>query len=331
MAGNIWVYVDHLKGQVTDATYEALALGRELAGALGVQLEAVVAGAAHRGLLINIGAADRALVTAGPEGELPGIETLAGHLAPPLKEREPRALLFPLSNMTMGLATLLAARLGLPSVNFATGARAREDRIEVDCLLYGGKIQAVVTPLGGTVIVGLWPGSRSAEGGHVAKPPAEVEDLPPAAPAPSPVKLLRLIEPVPGGVNLTEQAVLVSVGRGIQNKENVELAEELAQTLGGAVCGSRPVIDQAWLPLSRQVGKSGVTVKSKLYLAAGISGAPEHLEGMRGCQLIVAVNTDPRAPIFQVAHYGVVADCLDLLPALTVAAKAKREHLCRTQ
>jgi len=330
MAGNVWVFVDHLKGQITEATYEALALGRELATSLDVKLEAFVAGPQNQAMVQNLGAADRALVTAGPDTDLPGIEIMAGFLAPAVKERAPCAFLFPLSNMTMGVATLLAARLDLTAVNFATGARVRDGRIEVDCLLYGGKIQAVVSPESATAVVGLWPGSRSAEGGHMAKPPAEVEDLLPAAPAPSPVRLLRIIEPVPGGVNLTEQDVLVAVGRGIQNQENVALAEELAQVLGGAVCGSRPVIDQGWLQLSRQVGKSGATVKSKLYLAAGISGAPEHLEGMRRCQLIVAVNTDPRAPIFQVAHYGVVADCLDLLPALTIAAKAKREHLCRT-
>jgi electron transfer flavoprotein alpha subunit len=102
----------------------------------------------------------------------------------------------------------------------------------------------------------------------------------------------------------------------------VALAEELAEVLGGAVCGSRPVIDQGWLPLSRQVGKSGVTVKPKLYLAAGVSGAPEHVEGMKGSDLIIAINTDPEAPIFNTAHYGIVADVVDVLPALAQALRA---------
>ena len=101
-------------------------------------------------------------------------------------------------------------------------------------------------------------------------------------------------------------------------------AEEIATALGGAVCGSRPVIDQGWLPLSRQVGKSGATVKPKFYLAAGISGAPEHVEGMTNSDVIIAINTDPDAPIFSVAHYGMVADCLDVLPALVETVAAKR-------
>jgi electron transfer flavoprotein alpha subunit len=118
-------------------------------------------------------------------------------------------------------------------------------------------------------------------------------------------------------VDITKAPILVGVGRGIQNADNMSLAEELAAALSGVVCASRPVIDQGWLPLTRQVGKSGMTVKPKLYLALGISGAPEHLEGMKQSELIVAVNTDPNAPIFSVAHYGAVVDALELLPLLT--------------
>ena len=122
-------------------------------------------------------------------------------------------------------------------------------------------------------------------------------------------------------MDITQQEILVAVGRGIQQKENLEVAEELAQALGGALCASRPVIDQGWLPPTRQVGKSGMTVKPRCFLALGISGAPEHVEGMKDSDLIVAVNTDPKAPIFDVAHYGVVADILDLAPALTRVLK----------
>jgi len=138
------------------------------------------------------------------------------------------------------------------------------------------------------------------------------------------VRLKRYLEPEAGDVDLTQQTVLVAVGRGIQGQDNLELAEEVAQALGGAVCGSRPVIDQGWLPLARQIGKSGLTVKPKFYLAAGISGAPEHTEGMKDAGLIVAINTDPQAPIFNVAHYGIVADVLDVLPALAEAVKARK-------
>jgi electron transfer flavoprotein alpha subunit len=174
------------------------------------------------------------------------------------------------------------------------------------------------------VVIGLWPGARPPEAAHTGKPPAVVEDVSPALPAATCVKLKQYLEPETGDIDITQQPVLVSVGRGIQGKENVELAEELAELLGGAVAGSRPVIDQGWLSLSRQVGKSGATVKPKLYIAAGISGAPEHVEGMRGASLIVAINTDAQAPIFQFAHYGIVGDALDVIPALTEAVRAKR-------
>jgi electron transfer flavoprotein alpha subunit len=122
-------------------------------------------------------------------------------------------------------------------------------------------------------------------------------------------------------VDITQQEVLVAVGRGIQQQDNLELAEELAHALGGAVAASRPIIDQGWLPATRQIGKSGMTVKPKCMIALGVSGAPEHVEGMKDSGVIVAVNTDPNAPIFDVAHYGVVADLLDLTPAITEAIK----------
>ena len=117
--------------------------------------------------------------------------------------------------------------------------------------------------------------------------------------------------------------MLVAVGRGIQQKDNVELAENLAEALGGAVCASRPVVDQGWLPATRQVGKSGMTVKPKLYLALGISGAPEHQEGMKGADLIIAVNTDPQGADLRRRSLRRGIDVLDLLPALTEAIEAK--------
>ena len=138
------------------------------------------------------------------------------------------------------------------------------------------------------------------------------------------MRLKRYIDPEAGDVDLTKQDVLVAVGRGIQSRDNIALAEDLAKALGGAVAGSRPVIDQGWLPLSRQVGKSGLAVKPKLYVALGISGAPEHIEGMKDSGLIVAVNSDARAPIFNVAHYGIVGDVLETLPALTAAVEARK-------
>jgi electron transfer flavoprotein alpha subunit len=136
------------------------------------------------------------------------------------------------------------------------------------------------------------------------------------------VRFQQLIQPEGGDVDITAQEILVSVGRGIQSADNLPVVEELAHALGGALAASRPIVDSKWLPRTRQVGKSGVKVKPKLYLAVGISGAPEHIEGMKDAELIVAINSDSNAPIFSYAHYGVVGDLFDIVPALTAKVKA---------
>jgi len=177
---------------------------------------------------------------------------------------------------------------------------------------------------GEPVILGLLPGARAAEKGRSDQKP-QIEDVQVTLPDTLRVQFKKYLEPEAGDVDITKQDVLVSVGRGIQTQDNIALAEELAQALGGAVSGSRPVIDQGWLPLSRQVGKSGAAVKPKLYLALGISGAPEHVEGMRGAEVIIAINTDAHAPIFNVAHYGVVGDLFDIVPPLTEEINKRRQ------
>ena len=174
------------------------------------------------------------------------------------------------------------------------------------------------------MILGLLPGARAAEKGRSDQKP-QIEDVQVTLPDTLRVQFKKYLEPEAGDVDITKQDVLVSVGRGIQTQDNIALAEELAQALGGAVSGSRPVIDQGWLPLSRQVGKSGAAVKPKLYLALGISGAPEHVEGMRGAEVIIAINTDAHAPIFNVAHYGVVGDLFDIVPPLTEEINKRRQ------
>lgn len=128
-----------------------------------------------------------------------------------------------------------------------------------------------------------------------------------------------------GDVDITKHSVLVSIGRGIQEKENVALAEELAEVLGAAVSCSRPVVDAKWMERSRQVGSSGKTVKPKVYLACGISGAFQHLAGIKGSPFLIAINKNPKAPIFQVADVGIVDDLLEFLPELTNKARELRD------
>jgi electron transfer flavoprotein alpha subunit len=323
MAGNVWVLAEHWRGHLSDVTFELLALGRELASGLGSPLEAILLGHQARGLAAELGAVDGVLYVDHPSLAEPNPEAQCLALAALVEERKPRALLVPLSNVSADALGLLPARLKIPLVNFCRDVTVTDGQLQARAVLYGGKLEAtLVAP--SPVIFGVLPGSRLASQGRKDGAPA-VEDATAAFPAEGRVRFEKYIDPEPGDVDLSQQAALVSVGRGIQTKDNIELAEELAQALGGAVSASRPVIDQGWLPLTRQVGKSGATVKPKLYVAAGISGAPEHVEGMKGAELIVAINTDPGAPIFAVAHYGVVGDVLEVLPALTAAVKARKQ------
>jgi len=323
MAGNVWVLAEQWRGQLSDVTFELLVLGRELATTVGGPLQAVLLGHQVTDLAAKLGAADSVLHVDHPSLAEPSPEAYCRALAALIEERKPRVLLVPLTNVSSDVLGLLAARLRIPLVNFCRDVRSADGVLEARCLLYGGKMETSVAVAGSPAVLGILPGSRAGAGARVdGKPTVETVTVP--LPAESPVQFGKYIEPPAGDVDVTQQDTLVSVGRGIQTQDNIELAEELAAALGGVVSASRPVIDQGWLPLTRQIGKSGATVKPKLYVAAGISGAPEHVEGMRDSELIVAINTDPQAPIFTVAHYGIVGELVEVLPALTEAVKAKK-------
>jgi electron transfer flavoprotein alpha subunit len=176
--------------------------------------------------------------------------------------------------------------------------------VRIDCDISSG---AVFTIRPGA----FGPVAAADAGGVVVEQPVAADSLTTRR------RYLRTIAAERGEVDITRQEILVSVGRGIQDEENIALAQELADALGAAVSCSRPVVDAKWLDKSRQVGSSGQTVKPKVYLACGISGSSQHVAGIRGNPFIVAINKNPRAPIFQVANVGIVDDILEFLPALT--------------
>ena len=158
------------------------------------------------------------------------------------------------------------------------------------------------------------PGSCDGDAGRVAGSPAVNElAIPESA---GKVRFNRLIEPEAGDVDITQSGVLVAIGRGIGSKDDIELAAELAELLDADLACSRPIVDAGWMEKSRQVGKSGFKVKPRVYIALGISGAPEHIEGMKDSATIIAINSDEDAPIFDVAHYGLTEDLFDVCEEL---------------
>lgn len=315
MSQNIFVVAEHLKGSLTDSTFEILGAARTLANATGGQVVAVLCGNGVGTLATQMSAADRVLLVEDPSLEhfTPQASTIV--LEQLIKEHQPRLTMLLYTSMGMDLAAGLSARLNLPHVAYCKGVQVDGGSIVATSQIYGGKIQAE-SAIDGSGIVSVLPGSFSADDGRVGSTPTVETVVPPAALSNLRMTFKALIEPDAGDVDITRSDIIVSVGRGIQSQDNIETAEELAKALGGVVASSRPVTDAGWLPRTRQVGKSGMSVKPKLYLALGISGAPEHLEGMKDAELIIAINTDQNAPIFDVAHYGVVADLFNVVDAL---------------
>jgi electron transfer flavoprotein alpha subunit len=322
MAKEIIVVAEILQGKISDITYEMLSVGRKLADGLQKSLLACVAGTDGSALAKNLGVADKVLLVEDQALAAPTSEAVASLLVGIIKQREPALVLIGGTNIGTGVGIILSLRTNLPHINFSKDIQLENGKIVVISQLFGGKILAEVEVPAGGAILSIVPGAFPIEAGKSTRTP-EIEKL--TVPAgESKIVFKQFIEPETGDVDITKQDVLISVGRGIENDSNLELADELAKLLGGAVCGSRPAIDQGWLPLSRQVGKSGMMVKPKLYLALGISGAPEHVEGMKNSGLIISINKDPNAPIFGISHYGVCADLLDVVPAFIDEVKARK-------
>lgn len=323
MSQDVAVVVERFGGVIADVTFEMLGQGRALATSTGGKLLAIAAGQDLAALAGALGAADGVLLCQGPALEPYTPDAHQQALAAVLQARAPRVTLVANTSMGMDLGAGLAAELGWPLVAYCRDARLEGASLVATSQIYGGKILAEADVPGAHAILSMLAGVSPAAAGRAAGAPVVEEIAAPASTAPR-VRFKRLIRPEAGDVDITREGVLVSVGRGIQSQDNLPVVEALAQALGGTVAASRPIVDQGWLPKTRQVGKSGMTVKPKLYVAVGISGAPEHLEGMRGAELVVAINSDADAPIFNAAHYGVVGDLFDVLPLLTEKIKTSR-------
>ena len=305
--GDILVYVDP---SIND---RLLAFARPLAEAAGGALVALVA-SADSAAADRVTAADVVLEVSHPALSPYLPEAHLAVLEAAIAARQPDLVL--LENTTAGydLAAAVAARSATPFVGYCLELSLEAGEAQAVCGVYGGQLHATVrTPLPAVVAVNstaLTEEPSPAGSERVVLPaPAELESLR--------TTFVESVQPSDEGVDLTKADRIVCVGRGIGGSENIAVAEELAQALDAELAASRPVVDSGWLPKVRQVGKSGAHVSPKLYLMLGVSGAPEHIEGMQGAELIIAVNKDPGAAIFNIAHYGAVADLFEVADELT--------------
>lgn len=322
MSADIAVVIEHLEGVLAEVSFEMLAKGRELAAAGGGQLWAVLIGHGVTTRAGELGAADGVAVVEHEALAHYTPEAYEKAAAAALQALAPRVALVASSSMGLDQAAGLSGTLGWPLCAYCKDVALTDGALTAVSQIYGGKLLATAEVPGEHAICAMLPGAAAAAAGRKSGTPPVREISPPALDGLR-MRFKRLIQPEGGDVDITREGILVSVGRGIGSRDNIAVVKELAEALGGAVSSSRPIVDQGWLPKTRQVGKSGLSVKPRLYLAVGISGAPEHIEGMRGAELIVAINTDPGAPIFDVAHYGVVSDLFDVIPALTEQVKSQ--------
>jgi electron transfer flavoprotein alpha subunit len=319
MNQDVYVVIEHLRGQVAEISYVLVAAARVLTKGSGGKVVAVLLGSNAQGLVGNL-AADQVVSIDHPSLAEFTSDAYQRVLADLISKNQPRAVLFGSTSIGTDLAGVLSVRLGLPLVSSVRTFSQDGKFVSQIC---GGKIMSEGDLPGPTALVTVVPGGYKAEEGQGTKPPEVTQVQAPGMDALR-VSLAKYIEPETGDVDIAKEPILVSVGRGIQNQDNISLAEDLAKALGAVVSGSRPVIDQGWLATSRLVGKSGKSVKPKVYLALGISGAPEHVEGITNSDTIIAINTDPAAPIFGVAKYGSEIDLFDLIEVLTEKVKQSK-------
>jgi len=321
----IWVVLQQREGQIARMSWEAIAAAQKLAAELGGgKAEAVLLGAGLGDAAAEVAKRDLAAVHLADAPALgtytPGAYVAA--LAPAIRAAAPDFVVFPHSYQSVDYVPRLAQEVGAGLLPEVTGFSGGGDGLVWTRPILGGKMQAKVRVKGpGTVLVSVQSGAFQG-GAAMGAAPAPIAPLAVDLSAVKPDREVLGVEQVGGEkIDLTKAEIIVAVGRGVGGADKMGVIEELAKALGAEIGASRPVIDNGWLPRDRQIGSSGQTVAPKLYLAAGISGAIQHLVGMKGSTTVVAINKDPGAPIFTVADYGIVGDLHEVLPALTAAIK----------
>jgi electron transfer flavoprotein alpha subunit len=312
----VWIFSETLQ-----LAYELLGKGRQLADMLGAELSAIAADANEAQGYVQRGA-DKVFLLDDSVLKTFQVDTYTDAFSALVNEHKPDVLLIGSTRLGLEFAPRLAERLKTGCVTEATKLEpdAEKNYVLMDRVTLGGSLIETqiskVKPQIATIPKGLFPSlpQDATRKGEIIK--VQPKTKPPST------KLLETRPKASKGVKLTDAPVIVSIGRGVRKREDMAMVEQLAAAVGGVIGCSRPIAeDLHWLPEEHHIGLSGVKVSPKLYFACGISGQIQHVTGIRNSRIIVAINNDPKAPIFEFTDYGIVADLYQMIPALTEAVK----------
>jgi electron transfer flavoprotein alpha subunit len=329
MSNGILLFIEQRDKVLNRSSLEALVAAQRIAAETGDEISAVVLGqgigdvaaeVAGKKLKTVYTVEDEKLAEYTPDG-------YAGALRQVIEKLGPRLVIFSHTYRVRDFAPILASALGKTFVTDCVGVRASGGEVVFTRQVFQGKINTDVRVTAEPpVFASFQVGSYRADLAESGSGPAAVEPLQvDMAGVNIRTRPEEKFQEAKQAVDLTQAPLIVAVGRGIKAQENIALVEELAKALGAEVAASRPICDNEWLPMDRQIGSSGQTVAPKLYLAVGISGAIQHVVGMKNSQTIVAINKDPEAPIFDIADYGIVGDLFEIVPALTAEIRKAKE------
>jgi electron transfer flavoprotein alpha subunit len=307
---SVLIVAEHLRGELRPVTLELVTAARELEGPVAVAV--IAQDPSSLSDAIGVEGVDEILAVQVEQAEFEN-DVYQQAVEQLIQERKPDVVLIGFTVNSMGFAPALAAKLGTGFASDVFAIDQVQGGLVVQRAFYGSKVNAEIEfPDHECVILLLRPTAWAPAAGTAAA----VEAQAPASISGSRARHQDFIEAATGDVDITTAEFLLSIGRGIGDKENLPQFEGLADKMGATLSVSRPLVDQGWMPNARQVGQSGKTVKPKVYLALGISGAVQHLAGMKTSGTIIAVNTDPEAAIFNVAHFGAVADLFEVAEEL---------------
>jgi len=317
---NILVIVEQREGKFNRVSWETLTGAQAIAAETGWTLEAAVVGSGVGEIAREVAGKKVAKVydLESPKLAQYTPDAFVAALQPFLAEKKPRLVLMPHTYQVRDFAPKLATALGRALISDVIGCRKQGERLLFTRQMFQGKFAADVSFAGDpphfvTFQTGAFRGDQVEAGASAAPVETVNAEIPDSALRNRPGEVFKEAKQA---VDLTQAEIIVAVGRGIKEEKNIVLAKQLAEALGGEIAASRPICDSGWLPMDRQIGSSGQTVAPKLYIALGISGAIQHIVGMKGSRAVVAVNKDADAPIFEVADIGVVGNLFDVVPPL---------------